>query len=693
MTSIAKTQKTYCRICEAACGLEVDFNDLGEAVRIRPDKNHPNSKGFACGKGTRFLETNFSSDRLLYPQARQPDGSFKRISWDEAYRRIRTHIAPIIKRYGPHAVGFYFGNPLAFNAGAALVGYAFQQALGSRNVYSAGSQDCNNKFSGSYIVHGSSLIHPLPDYQHCELAILFGTNPAISQGSFIHLEGGSMVFDHLKARGARVVVVDPRRTESAKRWATGEGDYLAIRPGTDLFLLLALLQQTPIHPNEARYADGLDALRKLAADYTPERAAQLTGINAQAIYALAKAITSQRTAMHMSVGVNQGPFGTLCYVTLQALMLASGNMDRQGGNLFHPLAVKFAPRLKNGGFGPLDLRSRVGNYPAVMGTMPGGIMADEIEQAGDERIRALICIAGDPLRSIPGSERLAKAFEKLDFLVAIDTFASRTTTKAHLVLPGTSWLERFDYATTTTIFQFSPALQYAGPLLKAPSECRHDGRILCELSNAIGRPVFGSKFLAKSLGLALEAGGTGFATLTKFMRRLGFAMESGTTKMPAPKPGSYLGQGPNTPGHQLRFWHPWLEAEVDRVQVWLAQMQQRQAGYTLVCRRRRLGHNSWLQGATRSGDPEQMAWLHSSDYTKLGLNGKHSQIQIESSAGKLRIAVAPNDDVTPGTVVVPHGLHHADVNAIIPSGANSGNIEPLGGMLLMTGIPVNLQAA
>lgn len=690
MAKIVSSTKTYCRICEAACGLVVDFDDLGDAVRIRPDKDNPNSKGFACSKGTRFLETNRSGERLQYPMARQADGTLKRISWREAYKRMRTHIKPIVDSDGPHALGYYFGNPLAFNAGAAAASFGLLQSLGTRNVYAAGSQDCNNKFTGGYIVHGSPLIHPLPDFEHAELAILLGTNPAVSQSSFVHLDGGSTVFDRMKARGARIVVVDPRRSESAKRF----GEHIAIRPGTDLFLLFAILNDMPERA-DGGVSEGLAELRHIARSYTAERAADITGVPADTIRALAKDIADKRTAMHMSVGVNQGPFGTLAYVALQAVLYASGNLDRDGGSLFHPLAVMAAKRAPHGGYGSLDKRSRIGGFPAVLDSLPGGILAEEIMRPGPERIRAMICIAGDPLRSIPGSAALAEAFKQLDYLVVIDTFKSRASEAAHLVLPATTWLERFDVATTTTFFQFAPRLQYAAPVLRPPGEAKDDGRILADISIALGKPIFGSNLAARAFGMALKTSGARLAAAAAFVKRFGVTLEAGSFKVPVPTAGSYIGKGPVTPGHKLRFWHPWLEGEIGRIEQWLAAdvARRTRGGYTLICRRRRLGHNSWLRGATRSGDPERVAWLNGADYEALGLNGKGGEIDIVSVAGRLRIPAQVNDDVGVGTVVVPHGLHDADVNAIIPSGSVGGYLEPLSGQHVMTGIAVEIAAA
>jgi formate dehydrogenase len=213
-----RTRSTFCRICEAACSLQAEIDAHGQVVRLRPDRQHPVSQGFACAKGTRFVEVATHPDRLLYPLRRNLDGQYERTTWPAAMQLISERLRPILERDGPHAIGIYFGNPLAFHTMGAITMLGFMRALGTRNVFTAGSQDCNNKFAGAQILHGSPLIHPIPDLAHTDFALMLGTNPAVSQSSFVHLAGGSMVFDQLRRRGARVVWVDPRRTESAQRW-------------------------------------------------------------------------------------------------------------------------------------------------------------------------------------------------------------------------------------------------------------------------------------------------------------------------------------------------------------------------------------------------------------------------------------------------------------------------------------------
>jgi formate dehydrogenase len=679
------TVRTYCRICEAACGLEAEQADDGR-VRVRPDRAHPVSRGFVCAKGTRFAEVASHPSRLRAPHVRS-GGVLREVSWDVALAEVRARIAPILERHGPHAVALYVGNPLAFDAFGQLGAVVLARAIGTRNVFSASSQDCHNKFAVATLMHGSPVIHPIPDFDHADLAILFGTNPAVSQSSFVHLEGGAGIFDRMQARGARVVWVDVRRTESAKRW----GELVTIRPGTDVWLVLALLglfaDRAPV--DDPRI-EGLERLIALARTITPARAAAVTGVPEARIHELAEAIASARgTALHMSVGVNQGPFGSLAYLALQALALASGNYDRRGGSLFSPIATGGARVARAAGLFTSQATSRIGGFPTVFDQLPGGVLADEILTDGAERVRALIVIAGDPVSSIPGSARLEKALARLDALVCVDLFENATGKHADVLLPSTSWLERADFALPGLPLQTVDLLQTTRAALPPLGASRHDHQILADLSLALARPLLGNETLARLIAKidwepALSAiTELAWKLFDRAPERRGYGIP-----VPAPKPGTYLGRGPLTPGNRVRFWHPRFDGEPARLAEHERALQEAQ-GFVLLGRRRRIGHNSWLHGGTRDGAHEAEAWLAAEDLAALGLeDGAH--VELRTATGSVTLPARAHESVQRGTVVVPHGERTMNVNAVLPSGP--AHVERVSGMLHMTGIPVDVRA-
>lgn len=655
---------TFCRICEAACGLVADTSDDG-TLTLRPDKDHPTSRGFVCAKGTRFPDVAAHPERLLAPRLRDAR-SLRAVSWDAALSDVARRVRAIQRQHGPHAVGLYFGNPLAFNTLGLVGTLAFARWLGTRNVFSAASQDCANKFAGATIVHGSAVIHPIPDVEHAELLVFVGSNPAVSQSSFVHLPGGALALDEAKKRGAELVFVDPRRTESAKRW----GGHLPIRPGTDVFFLLSLLHALRDRTEPGGVSTGLAELRALAARYPAERTARATGISVDAVHALAKKIAEKPTVLHGSVGMNHGPLSTLAYVVLQAISFVTGNLDRRGGSLFHPLAVRGAELLARFGAERSPNESRVGGLPAVLHALPGAVLADEILEEGPERLRALFVVAGDPLVSIPGGDKLRRAFEKLDLLVSLDLFENHTGRLAHALLPTTSWLERWDVANTTLPFQTTDLAQIAGPVARAPGETREEWRIFAELAARLGAsPLVG--LLAR---VPLPGG--------PFAGR--------GVRQPVPAPGTYLGRGPRTDGHQLRFFDPSIARLGDELERTLASAAS--SGLLLIGRRRRLGHNAWLHDAAHDGDAEAAAWMAPTDLAAHGLR-EGMRAKITTEEGEVTLPVVGREGVAPGTVVVPHGLRTpgANANALFPSGPAA--VERASGQVRMTGIAVEVAPA
>lgn len=465
----------------------------------------------------------------------------------------------------------------------------------------------------------------------------------------MHLRGGSLAFDRMVARGGKLVFVDPRRSESAKRW----GEHLAIRPGTDVWLLLGLLRRV-VARDPAR-AGGLGPLVELAQAVSIDEAR--TGLAPGDIDALADRIATVPTAFHASLGVNQGGYGTLCYVAIQALAHATG----YAGMLFGPYAkLLHGLRLP----GVAGATSRIGGFPSVLGTLPGAVLADEITTPGRDQIRALVVIAGDPVRSIPGSGRLERAIAGLDFVLAIDMFENATSRRADVLLPATSWLERGDIAALGALFQDHLELQVTGAVRPAPGEAREETAIVAALLRAMRAPwwsrvaVRGLERTARSLHVTRRTSWSPPARLVAALHRL-----------PRPAP---------------RFWSQELDVEARR----LRSEPPPGDGLVMITRRRRLGHNSWLHGAGRRGAAEAEVWISTDDAARLGI-APGDRVRIRGQGGALVLPAGVIPQVAPGTVVIPHGLPDANVNELIPSGAAAA--EPASGQHRMTGISIEIE--
>jgi len=669
-------RKTFCRICEAHCGLKIETDANENPIRIRPDREHPISQGFICAKGTQFLEVANHPDRVLHPMRRNEDGTFERITWDAALQYFEDRIRPTLKQYGPHAVALYLGTPTIHNSLGALAYYAFGRALGTRNFYSAGSQDNDSKIVAARLVHGNEWIMPIMDLEHADFALLLGSNPAVTQGSYLHLHGGTNAYDRFLKRGGKMVIVDPRRTESADRW----GGHLPIRPGADIFLLLTLIHELRDMYKSDSHIAGMDRLLQLAEQYPFERASTLTDIPVEKLHELASAIrNAKRSTFFLSVGVNQGPFGTLSAVALQALAFLTGNFDREGGLLFQPWSVILGWLLS---FRPQ--RSRIGNYFANSGGLPAGILADEILTPGNGQIRALIVLCGNPITSVPDETRLREAFQNLEMLVSIDIFTNQTNREADLILPATTWLERFDLGAWNAQFVIAPFIDSTPPVRPAPGEARQEWKIFADLSLAAGKPLLG---LLTKLARKMDLDNILQSMLNVFALPFKKYMQ-GAQGIPwrMPKGGTYL-RG----NRQINFWSQELDSEPERLARYTEEqmnMSRDSSTFTLLGRRRRLGQNSWIHGATRTGKSESHAWMCSADMEKLGLK-KDDDVLIRTVSGEIFIPVQPNDGVMPGTVIVPHGLPAVNVNKLISS--DHSLIEPLSGMHRMTGNRVQVK--
>ena len=325
-------------------------------------------------------------------------------------------------------------------------------------------------------------------------------------------------------------------------------------------------------------------------------------------------------------------------------------------------------------------------------SLPGGILADEILTPGPEQIRALIVVGGDPVMSIPGEGKLHQALHQLEFLVSLDMFRNATSREADLLLPMVSWLERWDVAMTTAVLQHAPLLQYAAPVQAAPGNVRSETRVLADMSLALQRPLFGHAWLARLWGhMPWDTLLTG---LCHGIRVVGQWRTRGVHGLPTPqpRPGRYLGRGPRTPGHRLRVWHELLADEPQRLRDYVAELETppRVSGptalpCTMICRRRRLGHNSWLHDAAHHGRVDRAVWLAPDDLARLGLP-EGGDVVLETASASLRVTALPRSDVRCGLVVVPHGVPGMNVNALIPSGVTM--LEPLSGQHRMTGTPV-----
>ncbi len=694
---------TFCRVCEPACGLVASVEN-GELAALAPDKQHPVTQGFACNKGIAGLDIHRDPDRLGRPLKRAEAGSFAPLAWDDALAEIAARLRAIVDESGPDAVAAYVGNPSGFNVLAGPAIGSFFGQLGTRRMFSSGTQDCMNKFAATEEVFGSATIHPVPDIAHTHYLLVIGENPRVSHMSFLSIADPVAEIKAAVKRGATVRYVNPRRIEKPE---AGTGEVTWIKPDTDVYFLAALLHEifaagladeTALREHGKR----VDELRAFVAQYPAERAARITGIAADELRAIARAFAAApAAAVHASTGLNMGRQGTLAYWLVQMLSFVTGNLDRRGGSLY---SLGFYPAAKAGRVAP-DRRvffdSKYGKLRRMRGQLPGNLLADEIV-SGEPRVRALIVVAGNPLLSIGGGEGLRKALEQLDLLVVIDLYRNATGELAHYLLPAADMFERPDVNLLALGMQYRPYVQYTDAMVAPREERRPEWWIFARLEQELG------------LKSVLDAGPEPdlFGRIDHMLRGRGHSL----AELREAKHGIVLDD--LEPG---RFYQEWLQTPDRRVDCCpalfadaLARCEaicreleaERPEQLKLITRRDPWMHNSWyhnVEKLKRPGRLENPLHMHPADAKRLGL-AEGARVRCASAHGAVTATLAYDADLMPGVVSMTHGWGHArtgmrvaqkypgvNSNALLPSGP--GSFEPLSNQAHMTGIPVEVAAS
>ncbi len=440
-----ETSYRICPLCEACCGLEVAHED-GKVVSVRGAENDPFSQGYICPKGVALADLHEDPDRLRTPMIRR-NGRLDEATWDEAFAEIERGLLPVIEKHGREAVGAVLGNPVSHRYGINLFSQRLLRALGTPNVFSASTVDQMPKHRAVGEMFGNWMSISVPDITRTDLLVILGANPMASNGSLWTVPDFRGKARALRARGGRMVTIDPRRTETAKV----SDEHFFIRPGGDVFLLLGLVH-TLLSEGLVKtgrlgdHLNGFEDLKAAVAPYDAERMAPRCGIPAADIRRLARDLAAtERAALYGRIGTCVQEFGTLNSWLIDVVNILTGHMDEPGGMMF-PKAAAFAANTKGtpgSGRGVKVGRRTMKSAPVpeIMSEFPVSAMADEITQAGDHGIRAMISVAANPVLSAPNGEKLSKALETLDFMVSLDIYLNETTRHANVILPGTSPLE------------------------------------------------------------------------------------------------------------------------------------------------------------------------------------------------------------------------------------------------------------
>jgi anaerobic selenocysteine-containing dehydrogenase len=721
---MAETTVHYraCNLCEAICGLEIRLEG-GRIVSIRGDEEDPLSRGHVCPKAVALQDLESDPDRLRRPLRRDDDGAWQEVEWAAALDEIAARTRRIQAEHGRDAVGVYLGNPNVHNLGSILYIRPFLKALGSRNRFSASSVDQNPHHLAAMLMFGHQFLLPIADVDRTQYLLMLGANPLASNGSMMTAPGMRDRIKALRARGGKMVVVDPRRTETARM----ADRHLFIEPGTDALFLLSLLhvlfEEELARPGRLEaFTDGLATLREIAGEYPPERTAPATGIVADDVRTVAREIAAAEAGVcYGRLGVCVQEFGGLSQWLVNAVNVVTGNLDRAGGAMFARPAIDMLALTGRGNWG--RWKSRVRGLAEFASELPAATLAEEIDVPGPGQVRALFTVAGNPVLSTPNGARLEKALPKLELMVAIDPYLNETSRHAHFILPTTPPLQREHYDVVFHALAVRNTARWSAPLFPPEPGARHDWQVLAELARRLDRgPLMARlrrRFVAalgprRQVAAALRTGPHG-AGLRPFATGL-------TLRRLEKEPhGVDLGLHESCLPRRLRTANKRIDVAPDPFVADLARLRQRLDEATaavaaassgnghgelrLIGRRQVQSNNSWMHNVPRlmRGKDRCTLLMHPGDAASRGLT-TGAVVEISSRTGSIRAPLEVSDEMKPGVVSIPHGWgHHRPGTRMRTAATTPGaslndltddlRVDLLSGNAALSGVPVTVTAA
>lgn len=650
-----KTHYRTCNICEAMCGLDIRHQD-GNILSIKGDADDPFSRGHICPKAVALQDFYNDEDRLKTPIRRTAEG-WQAISWNEAFKDIARRFRGIQEAHGKDAVGVYLGNPNAHNFGNAIMLPRFFKALGSNNRYSSASADQLPHHVASNYMLGAGMLIPIPDIDHTDFMLIIGANPIVSNGSLMTAPGVGKRLKAIQQRGGKVVVVDPRRTETARK----ADQHLFIRPETDALMLLAMVHTLVDEGlvdlgHLAPLIEGYEQLQDAVAPYSPERVEDACGIAANTLRGLAREMAAASSAVCYSrMGASTQSFGGLCQWLTNVLNILTGNFDSRGGAMFTQPAFDLVRDKKGKPSSYGRYESRVRKLPFFNGEFPVATLADEILTPGDGQIKAMITIAGNPVLSSPGGSSLERAFESLDFMVSVDIYLNETTRYADIILPATTGLEVPHFDVFFNSFAVRNTAKFSEPLFAKSQDQKHDWEILKELALHL---------------TGLEDDGVTPEMMLDGGLRHGAYADQGMSLAKLKENPHGVDLGPlqpclekrlQTEDGRLHIAPPLFLDDLKRLDAFALAEADQSAGYpfSMISRRLPRSHNTWTQNSHRlvKGKNPCTMQINPADAKKLGLADGQTA-RVTSPTGSIELPVEIDDDMFEGVVSIPQGWGH-----------------------------------
>ena len=711
---VDKTTTGYhaCNLCEAICGLEFKLQNK-QIISIKGDKNDPLSKGHICPKAIALQDIYNDPDRLKLPIKNTIDG-WKEIPWDQAFDEVADNIKQIQKQYGNNAVAIYQGNPTVHNLDAMLLASSFVRSVRTSNIYSATSVDQLPEQLVSLLMFGHSLMIPLPDLDRTDFIIIIGANPVVSNGSLMTAPGVKKRLQGIQKRNGKVVVIDPRKTETASM----SDQHLFIKPGTDALMVLAMLQVVfseqlvALDKLEKSIAD-VQIIKTLVESYTPEKVAAVTQVDAKVLKNLVREFCQSPTACcYGRIGVSTHEYGTLTQWLIVVFNIVTGNLDKPGTMMFSRPAFNIFTKASRKRKGFADKFSRVRNLPDFESEFPVATLAEEINTEGEGQIRALVTHAGNPVLSTPNGNQLNTALKKLDFMVSIDFYLNETTQHANIILPPLMILERPHYDIVFHALAIQNTARYSLPLFKADKKHRSGARIFSELTWRLRRGGLKHtviEWFKKSLiryldvdwivNMKLKNGpyGKSHGLTVKKLKQNPHGIDFGMMTPCLPKrlftENKKINIAPEEIIIDLKRLDKLLHSE---------KVDKNEFDLLLIGRRDPRTNNSWLHNSQRmvKGTNRCTALISQQDAQVRGVNDG-DVVEVHSRVGKIQIIASITDDIMQGVISIPHGWGHdmkgtrlsiANANAGVNTNVLTDDylLDDVSGNAVLNGIPISL---
>ena len=665
-----KKHYRVCNLCEAMCGLEIE-HDGDKVLSVKGDMKDPFSKGSLCPKGALIHKVHEDPDRLKTPMLKKEDGTWEEISWDKAFNIIQEKINGIRKEHGDDAVALYLGNPTVHNFGMMLYASEFRKSLHTKNFFSPTTMDQLPHHFIGYHMFGHGFNMPIPDINRTDYFIMFGANPMASNGSIMSGCGPSLKFREIQKRGGKILLFDPRATETSR--AVDEHHF--IKPGTDVYFLLGMLQL--IQQNNwiklghlEQHITGLETLKGIAKDFTPEKVESLTGVPASILIRVTEEyVTRDRAVIYGRMGMSTQAHGGLCHWLASVINIMTSHFDREGGAMF-PKPAADIKRHKTWKKSDGRWHSRVRKLPEFDGELPVSVMAEEMLAPGKGQIKALITFAGNPALSTPNAKRLEEALPKLDFMLCIDIFLNETTRHADIILPPPSHLEVDHYDLVFNHFAVTNNAKFSPQLFKPKKGQLYDWQIAIELAKRFSKiskskPSLPFRLLnpRQLLNLALLTGPYGrLSSPKKWFNGLSLK------KLIKSKHG--LSFGPmqsripevlNTKDHKIQIAADIFLERLENLKDEIKNIKPNDAlnSFLLIGRRHLRSNNSWLHNVEglAKGKNRCTAMMHKEDALALGLEDGEL-VTVKSNTGEIEIPVELTTAIMRQVVSIPHGFGH-----------------------------------